>query len=370
MKIAYWILVVLAFGALNGAGPVGEVFSWIVLLAAIGLWFLIKLGKSQTHEAANANAGGSGQTQPVVATARRSSGRQKETHHPSLPSGEPSGPWSPKTRQFEVAGEYYRQDNVSRLFKGIRISGPDGAELELPATLVPDPSNPFDRNAVAVYVNDLHVGYMERGDAATYHRPVADMASRGLAATVRSRQWARGRGGDVHARVTLSLPEPDGFMAANELPESAVILPAGNTIQVTRENEHMDVLTPWLNPLGREVSLAATLHAIIDIRARSAVEAVEVQVGGNAVGILTPTQTANLLPLVKFFNDRHLVPVACATLKGNTIKADLTLHVAKAQDVDPGWLDSHGPAFLATAPKVERAEFEWDDEPDLTSPPE
>lgn len=85
--------------------------------------------------------------------------------------------------------------------------------------LVPDPGNPYDRNAVAVFVRGLHVGYLERADAAQYHQPIAEVTRRrGGALLVSSQQWARGRLGDMGARVTLRLPPPYGFLPANELP--------------------------------------------------------------------------------------------------------------------------------------------------------
>lgn len=288
---------------------------------------------------------------------------KKSGHTPPPPSGVAVEPWSPKTRQFEVAGEYYRTESIVELFRGIGISGPDGAETRLDATLVPDPANPFDRNAVAVYVGGLHVGYMERGDAKSYHRAIADMLLNGEAATVRSRQWVRKRGADIFARVTLSLPEPEGFAAVNVLDvEGPVVLPVGPAIQVTKEDQYMESLRPFLRGDGGETPLAVSLHAIVDIRPRSAVEVVEVRVEDGPVGLLTTLQSTNILPLVKFLEARQLTAVARATLRGNSLKADIALHVAKSQDVDPAWLEALGPE-LPHESQASRPAFEWGDGP-------
>lgn len=104
----------------------------------------------------------------------------------------------------------------------------------------------------------------------------------------------------------------------------------------------------------------ATLHAIQDIRPRSAAEAVEVQIGGKTVGILTPVQSANMLPLVKHIEARGKTPAVRARITGSPIKVEITIYAIKSQEADAEWLASMGPV----APRVaisSRSEFEWDD---------
>lgn len=265
---------------------------------------------------------------------------------------------------MEVAGEFYRIENHKRLFQGIPIDGPDGAELNLPACLVPDPSNPHDRNAVAVFVRGLHVGYMEREDAARYSSAINAIAARGEQLEVESRQWARfdRYRADTFARVTLQLPAPSGLSPANEIPDRAVVLPSGSTIQVTREDEHMEAIRPWLRDGSEAVPLAVTLTPIKDVRPRSVVDAIQVEVDGEPVGVLTPASTANLMPLISHVIDNGGVPVCRASLRGNALKADISLHVAKAQDVDAAWIESIGRIRVKTKPESpSRPAYEWDD---------
>lgn len=292
-------------------------------------------------------------------------------HVAARPQTELLEPWSGRTQHYEVAGEFYRSANIQRLFTGSAVRQEGGAELRLSAVLVPDPANPFDRNAVAVYVNGEHVGYLERDDAKIFAPALTALAKHGQSLQVESRQWARydNYRKDLYSRVTLRLPDPDAITPRNAITADSVVLPAGSTIQVTKEDEHMDAITPWLDPKGNEVPLAVTLHAIVDIRPRSAVDAVQVQIDGQPVGVLSPTSTANILPLVKYVNERAKTPVARATLKGNALKADITLHVSKAQDVDPSWILALGPVRRAaetTEPVAQRPAFEWDDDVEAT----
>lgn len=366
----------------------GSIHETVVLIAfGLSIWWLVKVAgashlkprspdrQHRPAEPRRVATSGTRAGQTIRAQPNTLTSTSKE-HVPPKPLPETIEAWSPRSTQFEVAGEFYRQSAIRNLFRDQNLTRDGGVELRESATLVPDPGNPFDRNAVAVYVAGLHVGYMERDDAKIYSRTLQELASaRGQHLTVSSRQWARHDTyrDDLFARVTLRLPEPDGILPANDVPESALVLPGGSTIQVTKEDEHMDAITPWLDSRGQEVSLAVTLHKIVDIRPRSAVDAVQVQISGAPVGILSPTSTANLMPLVTFAEERGKTAVCRATLKGNTLKADVTLHVAKAQDVDPTWLMTQGPARAAAepAPSAEpRPAFDWDDDAEAAPEPE
>lgn len=294
-----------------------------------------------------------------------------DTHVAAKPQATLIEPWSGRLRHYEVAGEFYRSASIQKLFAGSSVRKEGGAELGLPAVLVPDPGNPFDSNAVAVYLDDLHVGYLEREDAKDFAPALATLAKQGQSLRVESRQWARydNYRKDLYSRVTLRLPDPDAIIPRNAVPSNSVVLPPGSTIQVTKEDEHMGAIAPWLDPKGSEVTLAVTLHAIVDVRPRSTVDAVQVQIDGEPVGILSPTSTANILPLVRYVNERGMTPVGRATLKGNALKADVTLHVSKAQDVDPTWIMALGPAAESdqlTERPTRRPVPERDDEPEAT----
>lgn len=258
-------------------------------------------------------------------------------HIPPRPTGEPREPWSPDTREFEVAGEWYRRDHLRELFSRAGALSPEGAELHHQAALVPDPTNPYDRRAVAVYVEGLHVGYLERSDAARYHEAIANSWANGVQVTVRSRQWVRASGHELWARVTLWLPEPSEFAPANPIPADALLLPRGASVQVTKEEAHQDVLAPLLTRATR-VPVAVTLHEITEQRPRSTAQVVEVRIDGKRVGVLTATQTSNLLPLVRLAERGSLIATACAVVRGNSLKAEVTLYVARAQDVPHDWL--------------------------------
>lgn len=64
----------------------------------------------------------------------------------------------------EVGGESFYAAALRGLAEGPR---------ERWASLVPDPDNPYDPNAVKVVIDGIHVGHLDRGTAVVF-RPVAD----------------------------------------------------------------------------------------------------------------------------------------------------------------------------------------------------
>lgn len=271
-----------------------------------------------------------GSAQP--ANLRKVDRKSTKDHVPPLPSGREVEPWSPRTRQLEVAGEWYRAENLRALFKRHAKVSESGAETRLPAVLVPDPQNPYDKTAVAVFVDGFHVGYMERADARRYHGAIAKLPGGEL--TVRSRQWLRASSQDTWARVTLSLPEPQHLQCPNPVMRGCVTLPPGSTIQVTREEEHMEHLAALLSKFGSEAVVAACLRSVTEQRPRSTVQLVAVDIDARQVGVLSTAQTANFLPLVQRAEGEGRSLTCRASLRGNALKADVALHARKAHEFD------------------------------------
>jgi hypothetical protein len=117
----------------------------------------------------------------------------------------------PGAQKVDVVGESHHQDELLALTGGARRYG--GVDVEAVATLVPEPGNRFDPDAVAAAIDGVPVGYLRHRDAVRL-RPLIDEALRryGTAscrAAIRG-GWDRGRG-DVGAfGVVLLLPRaPD-----------------------------------------------------------------------------------------------------------------------------------------------------------------
>lgn len=100
----------------------------------------------------------------------------------------------------------------------------------------------------------------------------------------------------------------------------------------------MDALARFLSAAG-ECWVHVTLHELVEQLARSTCTVVEVRVDESAAGRLTPKMSAELLPAIRHLAERGVQAAARAILKGNSVKADVTLHVARANELPQEWLD-------------------------------
>lgn len=102
------------------------------------------------------------------------------------------------TFEFDIVGESFYQDHLAK------IAGPkseDGVNVKRIATLVPEPGNPHDSNAVGVFIDDMKVGHLSRDNALSWHEALRRRGRSGQSVEVDaliSGGWVRKRGGEVN----------------------------------------------------------------------------------------------------------------------------------------------------------------------------
>ncbi len=125
----------------------------------------------------------------------------------------------------EIAGESYRQAELDRICGG---KTPEGHRHQCLAALMPEPSNPHDENAVAVYIDSVQVGYLSRDDALWYKPVVARLARKnmlGACDAVIVGGWNDGHGDEGHYGVKLDLAPPDHAHPDDPPPPPGVLDP-------------------------------------------------------------------------------------------------------------------------------------------------
>lgn len=100
----------------------------------------------------------------------------------------------------EVAGESYRRDAFARIFTAAGM--PLGGQMMRVAAVIPEPLEDHP-NAVAVYIEGLHVGYIPHGEAPEVRASAREQHQSGRHLTVPARVWASSEDGVWRARVTL-----------------------------------------------------------------------------------------------------------------------------------------------------------------------
>lgn len=268
--------------------------------------------------------------------------KQKAPDHEPPPAplpGQTIQPWGRCHFYTDVEGEFARPNSIRALLRSTPgFNKPEGAQRQdLTAALVADPTNPHDSQAVAVYLEGHHVGYLSRQDARRYGPAIRRAAAVGDSFAVPGRIWGTKNtytSADVVGQVNIHLPDPALMLPETELPEEGyIVLPGRHTIQVTKEEEHHDVLIRHVRPdPGKPV--AVELVVIEEKRPRSSVTLVQVELDGERVGILTPTMTKQLQPIIEHLEQMQLRTFARAVVFGSSLKAEVTLNTIKATDGD------------------------------------
>jgi len=265
----------------------------------------------------------------------------------------------------EVVGESHY---LPALEKVLRVAGRGLDEFETTALLVPEPANRHDPNAVAVVVQHEIVGYLPRNDAVRYRALLGHLNTSGFVARVPCRIWGGtvtdhdyDRNGNLalterfRASVTIALGEPHLCLPMNTAPQVPhVVLPQGGAIQVGGEEHHLAEIKPLLRPEGESYAYA-TLHEVSDSSGRAVKQLVEVRLDGNRVGQLTPKMSGELLAAIRHLDDIGYVAAARAKLKGNHLKAEVTLYCARAHELPHDWPGPLGHALpeVQTVQQVE-----------------
>ncbi|MDZ5143608.1 hypothetical protein [Microbacterium testaceum] len=254
---------------------------------------------------------------------------------------------SDKYKSTEVEGEFARTSEIAAVVKtltGRALRLDHEVEIpDVPAVLRTEPENRYHRRAIMVVVEGSHVGYLARDDADRYHAAISRVERAGYVPTTRARLWAvQRRGWDevkkLHARVSLALNEPHLLHPINEPPSvSYSLLPWGNAVQVTGEENHLEAISPHVNP-GSESIAIGTLHRVETTSARGIVKhTVEVRIDGRAVGSLTATTSPHFLPTIEHLERDGLVTATWVKVKGSAIAAQVTVQAARAPELPPEW---------------------------------
>lgn len=254
---------------------------------------------------------------------------------------------SDKYKSTEVEGEFARTSEIAAVVKSItgRALRVD-QEVEIPdvfASLRTEPHNRYHRRAIMVVIDGSHVGYLARDDADRYHSAISKVEAAGYIPTIRARLWAVERRGwdgptKVHARVSLALNEPHLLYPVNEPPTiSYSLLPWGNAVQVTGEENHLEAIAPHVNP-GSESIAIGTLHRVETTSTRGVLkQTVEVRIDGRAVGSLTATTSPHYLPTIQHLEREGHTAAAWLKIKGSPIAAQVTVQAARAPELSPEW---------------------------------
>lgn len=261
---------------------------------------------------------------------------------PGAPRVDISSPGEPR---FDIVGEAYREAEI--LAAVDRTSSPRDVEFETLgiAELVPEPDNPHDSGAISVRLDGQCVGYLPAENSADFYPVLARFISSGVVPTVRTRVWGvtrfvRSRNPDeLKSAIRVALRSAEDVLPINSIPvEPHFLIPQGRSIQVTGEQDHLDVLAKYVQPTGS--SRIVVILRPIARKSKTPSTVLEVLLDGQRVGQLTPAMSASLMPMVEEARRHNRSTAAWATLSGSRLATEVVLKAMRAVEVPSTWPSS------------------------------
>lgn len=242
---------------------------------------------------------------------------------------------------FDVVGEAWREESVLMALGGLAIEEEKTVE-DIVTFLVPEPTNPYDRNAVMVWMNGYHVGYLDKDNAKTFQPVLNKIVAAGYCPSTSGRLWgaARVNGGQLryHLYARVALTDPARLVPSNNPPRVPYsLIPWGAGVQVTKESDHLAELYEHLN--GADSLAIATLHPAQHTLKSGIVRTyVDVRISNAKVGQLTPAMSEKFLPTIQHLNNLQLEAAVWARVKGSALAIEVVLQALKAHEIPAEWL--------------------------------
>lgn len=218
-----------------------------------------------------------------------------------------------------VVGESRHQEALERIAGGRTPAGP---RIRLvTASLVCEPNNPFDSNAVRVDVDGNKVAYIPRTEAPRFGAAIRDL---GIPATCRARVTGgfETRGEKAHLGLTLDLRWP-----LTKVTSEDPFLPRGRSVAVVGEENAQATLAA----LG-EISVIATL---VPQASKSADPPfLMVNIGIHQVGMFSPAHTARFSRMVLAARDAGFPTTCAATISRGKAKFEVVLSLGTPYESD------------------------------------
>lgn len=215
--------------------------------------------------------------------------------------------------------------------------------------LVPEPDNPYQPYAIAVYVEDLKVGRMNPEDSQAYWNPICRVIASGYDAIARLQLTAvlRGVTGDTYIESAglLSLSAPGSLFPLNEAPTQAALLPQGASMKVLDEKDYSEYLHGILPASGEGRVILSLENNQIKLADGRTVDSVDVLHDRKVVGRLSTQISEQLAPVIRHAYEHNKLTSAWGTIRGNAFELSLTVQAVRPSEITQEWYDEL-PNFL------------------------
>lgn len=228
------------------------------------------------------------------------------------------------------------------------------------ARLVPEPDNPYQPSAIAVYVDDLKVGRLAPEDSEAYWGQITRVVASGYEALTHLQLTAvlRRAGSEnfIESSGTLSLSAPGSLFPLNQAPTQAALLPQGASMKVLDEKDHAEYLHSILPASGEGRVILSLENNQIKHADGHVTDSVEVLHDRKVVGRLSTQISEQLAPIIRYAYDHDKLTSAWGTIRGNAFELSLTVQAVRPSEITDDWfehLPNNVPELVAVAETYE-----------------
>jgi hypothetical protein len=234
--------------------------------------------------------------------------------------------WLSAAGRMAVVGESHYQPALHLAADGRAVKNFDDG-VRVTCALIPEPSNPYDKNAVRVDCLTKHgavtVGYIDRGNAPAYQQPLLQNIPREAVAVCHGMIMG---GGPKLYGIWLSLAPAETMLMASQPPDGHTVMTPETIVTVTGEQNYASALDALLGTDSLTVRHYATLRPTeITKGTHQGKTTLEVLIGDEAVGQLTALMGSRYLPLL-----HPEIQMCCeATVARGEKRHEVTLHLPR-----------------------------------------
>jgi hypothetical protein len=240
--------------------------------------------------------------------------------------------WTPRI----VVCETTNAADIARVAQA--VGGRPGEPQDTVAVLVHDPTNRWDRNAIAVVVADLTVGWLPAHLTRPYAAVLARLRRSGQVVSVPAQVLLRDADAEpTWAQVSIDLPPPGLLVAANAHPAGRVVeLPTGGPIAVKTTVES-DAL-PAGDPGYLEIWVHVSLGRVPAASPGDDDDQVEVRLASRSIGLLSAEDAAGYLPGLRIAEERDLTLCSRAVIHRGGRESEIEVWAPAADQLADDWL--------------------------------
>lgn len=208
--------------------------------------------------------------------------------------------------------------------------------IHLDVQLVPEPQGPRGEWAISVRGAGRTLGYLDAADELDWAPVVRRVIASGLVPTTTGQIWAHNYEGwdaadNFTAVVRIRLGRPNEALPINDPPMVPyTLLPRSSIVQVTKEDQYLGALLKFVPPGGYGVA-CVTLHEHLPTDGRKK-PYVEVRIGDECVGELTPAMSQRFLPMISHLQGRGLLTACWGDITGSAVAAEVRIDGVKANE--------------------------------------